>query len=111
MKNYIKLSNSLLLIMGCTFLFLSCSNETENIEDEQSIVNLMTELMTIEHLSEPDSIKAVKILKFMQTNNIKIDSLKTAILKFEKDPAYWHSVYNKIKTQLKEESNRVPSPR
>jgi len=104
-----KLSNSLLIVIGCTFFFLSCSNETENGINQETVVNIMTELMTIEHLAEPDSIKALKISKIMQTYNIGIDSLKNIISKFEKQPAYWQSVYNNIKNQLKETPERIPS--
>ena len=106
MKNNNKLSNSLLIVIACTFFFLSCSNQIDNTIKKESLVKIMTELMTIEHLAESDSIKALKISKLMRNNNIEIDSLKSIISKSEIQPEYWESVYNSIKNELKEKPKR-----
>ncbi len=109
MKVNLNLSNSILIIIVCTFLTLSCSNDNKTIIQKDSVVKLMTELMTIESLNEPDSVKAIKIIKIITDNEIEIDSLKKVISKFETNPEYWQSVYSKIKNQLKKPANRNPT--
>ncbi|KAA3617168.1 MAG: hypothetical protein D8M58_03745 [Calditrichaeota bacterium] len=109
MNNYKRLLNSIIIFIACTFLLISCSNESQPDIKKDVIVDVMTELMAIEHLAISDSLKAVKISKIMQTYKIEIDSLKSIIKKLEQEPEYWHSVYNSIKNQLNESNSRKPS--
>jgi hypothetical protein len=106
MKNYYNLSNGLIIFIACTFLHLSCSSKNESVSKKEPLVNVLSELMTIEQLSISDSLKALKIKKLLAKKHVQIDSLKSAILLSDDKPEYWKSIFNRIKVKLKENEQR-----
>ncbi len=106
MKNYSNLSNGLIIVIACTFLYLSCSSKNESVSKKEPLVNVLSELMTIEQLSISDSLKALKIKKLLAKKHVQIDSLKNVILLSDENPEYWKSIFNLIKVKLKDNGQR-----
>ena len=102
MKFNNKLTNCIFIFIACTFLLITCSSDQKKRIKSDQMVNLMSEIMTIENLNLPDSTKAIMILKAFKKKNISLKEFEQTIKSVDSDPEYWYTVYNKVKDQLKE---------
>lgn len=96
----IKLSKCFFIIVICTFSFLTCSQDKTKILDDAKFSTVMSELMTIEYMAVPDTIKAQLIHNTLNRHKISVDLLESTIDANKDDPEYWQAIYDSVKVHL-----------
>lgn len=100
MNKTIKVIKCSLLILICTFSLISCSQDKQKLINQDTLIRVMSELMTIENMSVADSTKARMIYKNLQKNNISLDKLRSSIESSAENPEYWQLIYESVKEKL-----------
>ena len=95
----------LLLVLACTFLLITCSNEKKKILDQETVVQVLSDLMLIENMSVDDSTKVKLIYDSLHKYDVTIKKLEITIGQFEDNPEYWQEIYTQIKESLKENTS------
>jgi len=101
------LIKSLLVILACTCLLVTCSNEKKKILDKETVVQVLGDMMLIENMSVEDSTKVKLIYDILHKYDISIEKLEITIGQFEDKPEYWQDIYTQIKESLKENTPKI----
>lgn len=103
----IKVIKCSLLLLACTFLLITCSQEKKKTLDQDKLVKVLSELMLIENMAVEDSTKARLINNSLTKHNVSLKKLKTTIDNFEDKPEYWQNIYSRVKENLKANSPKL----
>lgn len=104
MKNKLKRINRISIIAVSIFFMMSCDFESKERKDAQHFNKVVSELMVVENLPEPDSLKAFHVKRIMENYNMTIAEFDSLLQLKMKDATYWKSVYQTIKKDLENET-------
>ena len=97
-----KLSIKVIIIVLFTSIFVSCSKNSDKIDNVQELDIVLSELMVVENMSISDSLKAVLIDKKLKEKDITINEIRRHISAHKENSIYWKDTYNRIKQIIKE---------
>lgn len=96
----IKLAKCFLIIIICTFSFLTCSQDKTKTLNQKKFSQVMSELMTIENMAVPDSVKVQLIRNTLNKQKITVDIIESTIEANKDDPEFWKVIYDSVKVHL-----------
>jgi len=98
---------SLLFVLTCTCLLITCSNEKKKTLNQDTFVKVLSDLMLIENMSVEDSTKVKLIFDSLNKYDVTIEKLEITIGQFEDKPEYWQDIYTQIKESLKTNTAKI----
>jgi len=97
-----KVSKSLIVFYCFTFILVSCSFDSKKSISKDKFSDVLSELITIESMNISDSLKVELLKECLANNELTINDIQKKIETEKNDSQYWQAVFEKIKTNLKE---------
>ncbi len=100
-----------LVVFFSLFFILSCNQGQKQTMDENTFARTLGELMVINRLSVPDSVKTTLVRNLFQNEHINEKDFLNTKATFKQDEVFWQRIYRKAQKHIKEMEKRLQSKR